>query len=389
MRRGLAAMAAVAHAKVKPLMTVPRVKYNLNKETSYYLYHPERVRALYASWRAALPTVTPYYAVKCNPEPIILRELAKCGARFDCASPAEISAVLKLGVDPSRILYANPCKRMSDIDYAARMGITTTTFDCVSELDKIIQVAPDMSMLLRIYANDPAAQCQLSNKFGAEADDWVEILEAAQDAGATITGVSFHVGSGAATPEAFAKGIRDAQEFARLAADYGYNLEILDIGGGFSQATLETLAPTIRAALAAAEDDFQNVIAEPGRFFAETAADLYTYVIGAKAHKNGTRSYTITDSLYGSFNCAVYDHATVPAPEPLIPRPGKVVPTTLFGPTCDGFDTILRDVELSPLEIGDILRFKNMGAYTISGASHSFNGIPFYAAHARDAALLA
>lgn len=381
MRRGLAAMAAVAHAKIKPLMAVPRVKYNLNKETSYYIYHPDRIRSLYANWREALPRVTPFYAVKCNPEPIILRELAQLGARFDCASPAEISAILRIGVDPSRILYANPCKRMGDIDFASNMGVSTTTFDCVEELRKIMAVAPDMNMLLRIYANDPKAQCQLSNKFGALAEDWAEILELAQETGANLTGVSFHVGSGACTPEAFAKGIRDAQEFANMALGYGYNLNILDIGGGFGYSTMAAMAPAINKALAEAPN-FQNVIAEPGRFFAETSADLYTYVIGAKTHKNGTRSYTITESLYGSFNCVVYDHAAVPAPEPITPRTGKVVPTTLFGPTCDGFDTIIRDVELPPLEIGDIIRFRNMGAYTISGASHAFNGIPFHAANA-------
>ena len=376
MRRGFAAMAAVAHAKIKP---VPR--YN---ETSYYIYHPDRIRGLYASWSDTLPGVIPYYAVKCNPEPIILRELAQLGARFDCASPAEISAILRIGVEPTRILYANPCKRMCDIDFAADVGVETTTFDCIEELKKIMAGAPDMNMLLRIYANDPAAQCQLSNKFGADVEDWHDILELARSMGANLTGVSFHVGSGACTPEAFTKGIRDAQDFARRAAKYGYNLKTLDIGGGFSQTTLPILGPVIRQALVSASADFQNVIAEPGRFFAETAADLYTYVIGAKAHKNGTRSYTITESLYGSFNCVVYDHATPGLPEPMISRPGKLTPTTLFGPTCDGFDTIMRDVMLPPLEIGDVIRFKNMGAYTISGASHSFNGIPFHAAHARE-----
>ena len=54
-------------------------------------------------------------AVKCNDDLMILQTLAVMGTGFDCASKSEIRAVLKLGVDPSRIIYANPCKQASHI----------------------------------------------------------------------------------------------------------------------------------------------------------------------------------------------------------------------------------------------------------------------------------
>ena len=47
--------------------------------------------------------------------------------------------------------------------------------------------------------------------------------------------------------------------------------------------------------------------------------------------------------------------------------------STVFGPTCDGLDTILENTRLPKLKIGDYLAFENMGAYTISSGS-SFNG---------------
>lgn len=60
----------------------------------------------------------PFLAVKCNYDPVLLQTLAALGAGFDCASKQEIVTILNLGVDPSRIIYANPCKQNSHIRLA-------------------------------------------------------------------------------------------------------------------------------------------------------------------------------------------------------------------------------------------------------------------------------
>lgn len=65
---------------------------------------------LHACFTAALPRVTPFYAVKCMPEPGLLRMLAALGAGFDCASAQELAAVLGMGVPPARVIYAHPVK---------------------------------------------------------------------------------------------------------------------------------------------------------------------------------------------------------------------------------------------------------------------------------------
>ena len=50
---------------------------------------------------------------------------------------AEIKTILELGVAPERIIYANPCKQVSHIKYAARKGVALMTFDNELELYKI------------------------------------------------------------------------------------------------------------------------------------------------------------------------------------------------------------------------------------------------------------
>lgn len=97
--------------------------------------------------------------------------------------------------------------------------------------------------------------------------------------------------------------------------------------------------------------------------------------------------YWITDGLYGSMNSVMYDHAvltTRPLVSDLVNEQAmhtkqksavqQLFKSTVFGPTCDGLDTVLSDYSLPKLRNGDWLVFPNMGAYTLSGASN-FNGI--------------
>lgn len=132
--------------------------------------------------------------------------LAKLGNGFDCASQGEIEQVLNLGVDPARIIYAQPCKTKSYIRYAAKMGVKQMTFDNADELHKIRNFFPGAELILRILTDDSASLCQLSVKFGASLDKTQDLLDLARSLGLKVTGVSFHVGSGATDPGSFTKG---------------------------------------------------------------------------------------------------------------------------------------------------------------------------------------
>ena len=57
---------------------------------------------------AALPGTAVHYAVKANPHPQLLRELAAVGCRFDVASPAEVRAALDAGATPRRPRLLQP-----------------------------------------------------------------------------------------------------------------------------------------------------------------------------------------------------------------------------------------------------------------------------------------
>jgi len=340
---------------------------------SFYSLDLSVLERVYDEWTETLPHIKPYYAVKCNSTPEIVQKLADLGSNFDCASPAEIQQILDLGVEPERILYANPCKRVQDIAFAKENGIMRTTFDSVCELKKIARAFEDEAvlkpqLLLRIRADDPSARCNLGVKYGAEENDWDVLLFTARTLGLDVIGVSFHVGSFASSPEVFEEAVRTAERAVDLAREHGYDPRIIDIGGGFS--SMSGLPKTISV------PKDMTLIAEPGRYFVERTMTLYTPVIGTKGS-----GITISESLYGAFNCILFDHAQPQVKEVYDEFWNKIsgdqVSMTIFGSTCDGGDIIYKDHQVpSGTSLGSWIVWENMGAYTCA-ATTRFNGIAF------------
>ncbi|KAF8701054.1 hypothetical protein HU200_033949 [Digitaria exilis] len=345
---------------------------NPTQRSAFYVFDLAKVVDLFRSWRRALPGVRPCYAVKCNPDPSLLGALAALGAGFDCASRAEIEAVLALGagVHPRRdIVYANPCKPEAHLEFAAEAG---------EEVAKVRRCHPGCELLLRIKGPDSGdARVDLGTKYGAHSGEVVPLLRAAQRAGVPVAGVSFHVGSGAANLDVYRGAVEDARKVFDAATDLGMPpMRVLDIGGGFvSGPRFDEAAAVINDALARHFGDLPcvEVIGEPGRYFAETAFTLAARVIGKRV-RGEVREYWIDDGLYGSLNCVIMDHY-VPTPRPLAgARPDeRTYASTVFGPTCDSLDTVVRGYQLPEMSVGDWLVFDDMGAYT-TGAGSNFNG---------------
>ncbi|KAK7409887.1 hypothetical protein VNO78_00270 [Psophocarpus tetragonolobus] len=354
-------------------------------ETPFSVLDLGVVMGLMDNWACKLPTVQPFYAVKCNNNLSLVGALAALGSSFDCASKAEIESVLSLGVSPDRIIFANPCKPESHIRYAATVGVNVTTYDSKDEVLKIRRCHPTCELLLRIKPpQDSGARNCLGLKYGALPEEVPELLKAAHGAGLKVIGVSFHIGSGGADSRAYHGAISAAKSIFETASRLGMGrMRVLDIGGGFtSGCSFDTAAVKINAAMEAnfGEEEGLVVIGEPGRYFAETAFTLATRVIGKRV-RGEVREYWIDDGIYGTLNNIMFDYATVTCTplactskqENPTCRDLKTYPSTVFGPTCDSIDTVLRDYQLPELEVDDWLVFPNMGAYTTSSGTN-FNG---------------
>ena len=91
-----------------------------------------------------------------------------------------------------------------------------------------------------------------------------------------------------------------------------------------------------------------------------------------KAVRGGKPCYYVDDGVYHSFSAILFDHL-VPVVKSV--KVGVEAVSVVFGPTCDGLDTITETASLPELEVGDILFSRNMGAYTNASATY-FNGFP-------------
>ncbi|KAF9888745.1 Mitochondrial 2-oxoadipate and 2-oxoglutarate transporter [Aspergillus nanangensis] len=356
-------------------------------EDAFYVADMGEVYRQHLRWKMNLSRVRPFYAVKCNPDPEILRLMAQLGNGFDCASKAEIDLALATGIDPARIIYAQPCKTKSYLRYAAQVGVKQMTFDNADELYKIKACFPDAELYLRILTDDSTSLCRLSMKFGASVDVARPLLELAHQLELKVVGVSFHVGSGAEDPGAFLKAVQDARFVFDQAAEIGHELHTLDVGGGFTGETFEKFAGVLSDALDEYFPPHIRVIAEPGRYYVASAFTLAANVIARRdvphPEDPARDAYMVylNDGVYGNFSNIIFDHqhpvaqiltcANNNAPNAAT---SAGIDYSIWGPTCDGIDVITQRINLPGLlDVGDWLFFEEMGAYTKCSATR-FNG---------------
>lgn len=329
-------------------------------------------------FRRALPEAMPYYAIKANPYPGIIKKFIELGAGFDVASANEMNSVLELGASPEKIIFANTIKSNEDIRTAYKKKVKMMTFDNEPELYKIAKYCPGAKVLIRIKVTNVGSIVELSLKFGADPEQSISLLKKARSMGLKPVGLSFHVGSQCTNVENYLQALEVASAIFNEAKQSGLFLNILDIGGGFpikhfekdSHLTFERMASQIRKKLKRLFDKNVKFIAEPGRFLVGPSGILITQVIG-RTFRNNKNYYYLNDGLYGDFSGIVFDHCKY---EFKTLKRGQKFLSTLAGPTCDSFDTISLSEDLPELDVGNVIYVKNIGAYSCASAVPNFNG---------------
>ena len=344
------------------------------------------LRVNYEQFRKYLPRVQVYYAVKANNDPAILQTFYDAGASFDVASVAEFLQVHeKIKHLPAkqrqdfiwdRIIYANPIKAVETLQRLDPYK-PLVTYDNHEEVVKIARYAPHSGLALRLRVPNTGSVVELSSKFGALAGEAVDLIAFAHNNKLVVEGLSFHVGSQCTNPANYSQALHLAAGIFAEAKARGFDLKLLDIGGGFPAHYDDTVPPFRRVAkMINAELDRLfpepiEILAEPGRFLVASAATAVSQIIG-KAVRGGKLCYYLNDGVYHTYSGVIFDHAQYPI------RSFKRGPTqicSVFGPTCDALDTISLTEQLPDLEIGEFVYSENMGAYC-AASSTSFNGFP-------------
>ncbi|MFM9059013.1 MAG: type III PLP-dependent enzyme, partial [Planctomycetaceae bacterium] len=327
-----------------------------------------------------------YYAVKVNSDPAIVKTFYELGGSFDVASMQEFHTVYenirKLPAKArqdfiwDKIIYANPIKPIETLQELDQYR-PLVTYDNEEEVKKIATHAPHAGLALRLRVPNTGSMVELSSKFGALPGEAVDLIKCAHDHDLVVEGLSFHVGSQCTNPENYIQAIHLCAGIFAEAKSRGFNLKLLDIGGGFP-AAYDATVPKFSALAKKINHEIDRlfpkpieILAEPGRFLVASAGHAVSTIIG-KAFRNDKLCYYVNDGVYHTYSGVIFDHCTYHLKS--FTR-GKTQICAVFGPTCDALDTISLAEQLPDLEIGDHLYSENIGAYSAASSTH-FNGFP-------------
>lgn len=359
--------------------SVGEVVERLNPSYPVFVVFPDILKARAKAFIDGFPG-TVLYAVKCNPDPHVLRALYSAGIRhFDTASLPEIAKISELFSD-AHCYFNHPVKSRGALESASDVyGIQHYVVDHINELDKLNEVVDrDITVEVRISTPKNASLYNLSSKFGAQPDDAVALLKEAHARGCR-TAIAFHVGSQCPDPQAYRLAMGAAAGIAKRAQ---VPIEYLDVGGGYP-AYYGDPVPPIEAfldAIRAARRDFgidEPLLAEPGRALVADGCSILAQV----QLRKGDDLY-INDGVYGGLS-EIHLGDLRPPVRAIAHGPdrggdrkvgGPLKPFRIFGPTCDSLDVFRVLFELpGDIAEGDWIEFGHLGAYSI-GMQSSFNG---------------
>ena len=340
-----------------------------------FLLNLESVRNAYLQMRDLLPGIDIRYSVKTNPDARVLRLLHELGAGFEATSYDEIKLAFKAGAAADDINFSAPVKKRNDIRRAHHAGVQLYTLDSAEEARKIAETAPGARCTVRIRTNaEQGAHIRLSSKFGIEAKDVLPLMRTIRDLGLVPYGIGFHVGGQNEVFSAWQESLAEAHRIVEECRAHGYEVELINIGGGFPIAVhpfvpeFEQIAPMLVGELA----DLRY-LAEPGRLIVGDAGKLITPVV-SRSRRGGKNWLYVNASLFGTLQMMDRHafHFPVTTDRVSLDMEEYVISSL----SCDGRDVISYHTVL-PQGIGEgnLLIFHFVGAYSAPVFDIAYGGV--------------
>ncbi len=342
--------------------------------TPLYVYDEERIHFQYAKLIHAFQKsdVSIFYACKALSNINVLRIFRDLGAGIDCVSLNEVQFALKAGVDPSKIIFTPNSVSFDDYTEAVSIGVNIN-IDNLEILQQFGTVYGNTyPVVVRINphilagGNIKISTGHIDSKFGISIDQVGQILDIKKQTGLAIKGLHLHTGSEIKEVDVFLNGLNLLLELSNQFEE----LTVIDLGGGFKipykpdekGVDIGQLGEKLFERL----DQFQHsnqrkfqIWFEPGKFLVSEAGYFLTKANIIK--ENPTRHFIGVDS---GFNHLIrpmfYDAYHII--DNISNARGPLKTYNVVGNICET-DTFAWDRELPEVHAGDILMFKNAGAY--------------------------
>ena len=310
------------------------------------------------------------YSIKANP--FLIPAMQRLTELLEVCSPGELIICEDLGVDPSTILFSGVNKTREDILHAIDAGVRRFTAESPLHIRLLNDCAIERGLVLPVILRLTAG-----SQFGMDESD-LRAAIAGRDCltGLDIEGIHYFAGTQRKKLDHQRKELdKLCTLMDSLQADYGFVTRRLEYGPGLyypyfaHEDFSDTLAPIRELA-----PDLQRIAGrteltiEMGRFFASECGSYLTTVIDTKI--NCGYGYAILDGgihhvnyLGGNMGMRlpVIDHIAGPAHMDETPADWS-----LCGSLCTTADVLVRSVNLAGLAQGDVLAFRNIGAYSVT-----------------------
>jgi len=278
-----------------------------------------------------------HYACKANTNLSILQLLLKLGSGIDCVSLQEVELAMKAGFKASQIMYTPNSVALENYFQAVKMGVKINV-DSISILEQFGQVHPEYPVCVRVNPHVMAGMYSqisvghIDSKFGISIHQIPHVMRVIEETGQIVNGVHMHTGSDILDVELFL----NAAEILLNAAKNFKDLEFIDFGSGFK--------------VPYKKEDIETDIENFGEKFSERL--------------NSGFNHLIRPMFYNAYH--QIENISNPS--------GRQRIYTVVGNICET-DTFGVNRRLAEVNEGDILCFRNAGAYCFSMASQ-YNSRP-------------
>ncbi len=350
-------------------------------ESPLYVYDAEKIISQYNKLTNAFASVKNLkinYAAKALSNISVLKIFNSLNAGLDTVSVQEVQLGLKAGFEPSDIIFTPNGVSLEEIEQAMSLGVQIN-IDNISILEQFGQKYPEVPVCIRMNphvmagGNKKISVGHIDSKFGISIHQLPHIHRVVENTGMLITGVHMHTGSDIYDIDAF---LRATEILFNVAASFE-NLEYIDFGSGFKvpykEGDIQTDIEELGEKLSKRFNEFckefgreLTLMFEPGKFLVSEAGQFLAHVNVVKqttstvfASVDSGLNHLIRPMFYDSYHHIV----NISNPE------GKKRFYTIVGYICET-DTFGTNRQICEIKEGDILSFKNAGAYCYSMASN-------------------
>ena len=365
--------------------------------TPLYVFDEASLRAQCAEFKMEFgqryTEISVVYAGKAFLNKALALILKEEGLGLDVVSGGEMSIARAIDFPFDKVYFHGNNKSAEELNMALEWRVGRFVIDNFEELTRLSERAREKGrvpdILLRLTPGiDPHTHKYIStgvvdSKFGFTLATWEEVVAQVISApDLNLVGLGFHLGSLIFEIEPYREAIGRVLDFAaEMKRKHGFEMQELDIGGGFAvQYTLDAPTPPISSyaeVIATTINDkcqelklaLPRLVVEPGRAIVGRAG-VVLYRIGAAKEIPGVRRYVFVDGgMADNIRPALYAarYEAVVANKMLLEETGKV---TIAGKFCESGDILISDISLPPVTAGDILAMADCGAYCLAMASN-------------------